>query len=572
MSHDSSMNQKPLADQTMLRRGIQAICLSVFLVLFLYVCWPYGASPSPDAVMMTPDQGAVPAHYAMELARKEVIPAETFLALDPLLSVSAAVAGRMWVGTLWGALIIGLFGLLIPRGFCSYLCPLGTLIDAVDKVLKGITRSKRLRDRGWGGLRFGILVLVLVAAGWGVLLAGFVAAIPVVTRGMAFAVAPLHTGVARGWHNVPGLSAGMLVSTALFVSILALGVISPRFWCRYVCPSGALLSLVSFVSVRKRRVSDACIACGKCRTACSFDAIRDDFQADIAGCTFCRACAAVCPTDAISFAPSATAAPRPQESCLPRPSGLTRRRFLTATGLGTCGALGIRYGFGAEGRRPLIRPPGSVPEREFLGSCIRCGECFRACPNNVLQPVGLEQGLEGLWSPCVVPDWSGCEPSCNNCGHVCPTGSIRALPLAEKRAARMGLAEIDRTTCLPWAGGSECQLCADECRAAGYDAIEFERIGVQVDEDGFPIEGTGVLAPVLLPEHCVGCSLCQTRCHRINVKTQRLLDASAVQVRAGAGREDRMTHGSYLALREQERRDRLERGRALELSRDAADG
>jgi MauM/NapG family ferredoxin protein len=200
------------------------------------------------------------------------------------------------------------------------------------------------------------------------------------------------------------------------------------------------------------------------------------------------------------------------------------------------------------GFRP-VRPPGSVPEQEFLQLCIRCGECFKACPNDVLQPLGFQQGLEGLWTPHVNADWAGCESSCNACTQVCPTGAIRALPLEEKKAARMGLAVVNERTCLPYAGREACQLCVDECVAAGYHAIEFIRVGTQADDLGNPIEGSGFLAPVVLPEKCVGCGLCQTRCYGINVAEKHLLRGSAIVIEGGEGKEDRLLTGSYIALR-----------------------
>ena len=55
----------------------------------------------------------------------------------------------------------------------------------------------------------------------------------------------------------------------------------------------------------------------------------------------------------------------------------------------------------------------------------------------------------------------------------------------------------------------------------------------------------------------MGCGLCQTRCHSINVKTKHLLASSAIVVEAGSGKEDRMLSGSYLALREQERKQNV---------------
>jgi NAD-dependent dihydropyrimidine dehydrogenase PreA subunit len=213
-----------------------------------------------------------------------------------------------------------------------------------------------------------------------------------------------------------------------------------------------------------------------------------------------------------------------------------------------------------------------VPEREFLQMCVRCGECFRACPNDALQPLGFDQGLEGLWTPRLAADWSGCEASCNLCGQVCPTGAIRALPLEEKRVARIGLAVVDLRTCLPYAGNDACQLCFDECTGAGYHAIEFIRVGTEIDERGQPVEGTGRLAPVVLPERCVGCGLCQTRCRAINAVEKGLLDESAIRMEAGEGKEDRLAEGSYVSLRQEEARRRKEEQKARLRHRDGQDG
>jgi NAD-dependent dihydropyrimidine dehydrogenase PreA subunit len=121
--------------------------------------------------------------------------------------------------------------------------------------------------------------------------------------------------------------------------------------------------------------------------------------------------------------------------------------------------------------------------------------------------------------------------------------------LEEKRVARMGLAIVDEATCLPFAQKEACDLCVQECDAAGYHAIEYTQVGVEVDHAGQPIEGTGFAAPVVLADKCVGCGLCQTRCYVINVKDRHVLSASAIIVEAGAGKEDRMMSGSYVELR-----------------------
>ena len=115
--------------------------------------------------------------------------------------------------------------------------------------------------------------------------------------------------------------------------------------------------------------------------------------------------------------------------------------------------------------------------------------------------------------------------------------------------ARMGLAVVDRATCLPYAGREECRLCIDECKAAGYDAIEIVRQNVEVDANGDPVEDSGMRVPVVVAERCVGCGLCQMRCRAIHVKSRHALQASAIEVVAGPGREDRLLNGSYLARR-----------------------
>lgn len=522
------------------RRVVQAFCFLGFITLFVWVAWPYGE-----------------ADYAKHRESKETIAAEFFLLIDPLVSLSTALATKSWIWSLSSAGIILAVCLLIPRGFCGFVCPLGTVIDGFDWALGRRIHRWKLNDenRGWWvHLKYYILVGCLVAALCGVLLTGFVAAIPVVTRAFLFLVKPVELGLIRGPHLNTGVNAGHIVSLLLFLGILLLGVFRRRFWCQYVCPSGAIFSLGNLLRVTGRKVEASCIACNKCVEVCPFDAIKPDYTTRTLECTFCQTCGGVCPTQAIQFVdrwdrfnlkPSETARER-----LP-----SRRGFL----LGTLAGVGVAASraFAAPEDVHPVRPPGSLPEEAFLQACIRCGECFQACPNDVLQPTGFEQGLSGLWTPRVNANWAGCEASCNNCGQVCPTGAIRALSMAEKRVARMGLARVE-SSCLPLAGKEPCQLCFDECKAAGYDAIEFMRVHPELDESGQPLEGSGYSAPVVLPEKCVGCGLCQTRCHSINVKTKHLLTSSAIIIETGVGKEDRMSSGSYLALREQERRSALQ--------------
>ncbi len=520
------------------RRLVQGICLLAFLVLFFYVCWPYGSS-----------------QYADAFHRRELVDAEFFLMLDPLVSLSAAVAARMFIWSWAAALGVVLLCVIFPRAFCGYICPLGTLIDGFDWLLGRRAGRSAHQRAGWlANIRYYLLAIVLAAAVFGVLLSGFVAAIPVLTRAMLFLLAPVQTGLWKGWYLVPPVNPGHVISILLFALMLGVGVLGRRFWCRHLCPTGALFSVVNTLRLTERRVTDACVKCGKCLQACSFGAVNNDFSTQFLNCTSCRSCRRACPAGAIRF----TLRWRDGED-LPAAAGasseavFSRRGVLAGLGgavvAGAGASLAAGGASGGPDANPPIRPPGSVPEDRFLQLCVRCGQCIKVCPNNVLQPAGFEHGFNGLWTPKVVPDWSGCEPSCNNCGHVCPTGAVRALTLDEKRAARIGLAQVDQHTCLPYAGQGSCQLCVDECRMAGYDAIEFIRVGGELDEQGEPVEGSGHLAPVVRKDRCIGCGLCQMRCHAINVKVKHLLKHGAIQVLAGEGKEDRIMSGSYIALR-----------------------
>jgi NAD-dependent dihydropyrimidine dehydrogenase PreA subunit len=517
-------------------------------------------SLGPWTLSQTP-HGNWPSHYADELAAKERIAAEAFLAIDPLVSLSTALASRAWVWSLLCAGVILLACVFIPRGFCGYLCPLGTLIDLFDwAVGRRVTRLRVPSDGWWVHTKYYVLLAVLVASLCGVLISGFVSAIPVITRGMLFLFGPLQTGLSRGWHQLPPLGPGHWFSLALFVGVLSLGFLQPRFWCKYVCPSGAVFSLGNLFRATERKVESSCIHCNKCIEICPFDAIKPDFTTRTSDCTLCQTCGGVCPVHAIKFVDRWDHVELKVLNDPPtNESPIGRRGFMsTAAGLvaGMTGGIGMATAASSFGTRdnspPLLRPPGSVPEAQFLQMCIRCGECFKACPNDVLQATGFEQGWNSLWTPRVVADWAGCESSCNACGQVCPTGAIRALPLDEKRVCRMGLAVVNEQTCLPYAGREACQLCVDECVHAGYHAIEFTRVGTEVGPDGLPVDGTGFLAPVVLADKCVGCGLCQTRCYGINVADKRLLDASAIVIEAGEGKEDRLMQGSYIGLRRQE--------------------
>jgi len=533
------------------RRLVQSACLVLFLYAFFHVCWPY-SSPFSSTT----------------LSDKEWFPAEGFLWMDPLSGISTALAGRTlhWPTLRWTAGIL-LFCLLVPRAFCGHLCPLGTLIDLFDWLVGRRFRRLHLGPRDptratawWVHIKYYLLVVVLAAALFGVLLAGFVSAIPVLTRALLFSGGRLQVAVMKGASHLLPVDWTFHLSMVLFAGIFLAGLLGKRFWCRYLCPTGALFSVLHVFRVGQRTVTERCTGCGKCVDVCPFDAVGEDFTTRAGDCAWCQSCGGVCPAQAVQFVtrwnkpPRADAeAPgrlegigtgsRPRERAPVRRPPLSRRGFVAASLFGiAAGATRLtgRHGPIAEGPRP-IRPPGSVGEEEFLGLCIRCGECFKVCPGPVLHPAGLEYGFESLWTPVARLEHAGCHQDCNFCTQVCPTGAISPLDIAVKRRTRMGLARIDSAACLPHRKDQlrqDCDLCYVECRRAGYDAIEMREIRIELTPP--PPEGmfsemeleamSRIRIPVVKAEACVGCGICQYRCHTRYVIQEQSLPTSAIVV------------------------------------------
>ncbi len=122
----------------------------------------------------------------------------------------------------------------------------------------------------------------------------------------------------------------------------------------------------------------------------------------------------------------------------------TRREALVTIGTVTAGiAVASTQPVQNPGKTFLIRPPG-VEEENFLSQCVRCGECFRICPTNTLQPTLFEAGITGFWTPVLVPRIGYCDYSCNACGQICPVQAIPPLSLPEKRQVKIGSAYINQ--------------------------------------------------------------------------------------------------------------------------------
>jgi NAD-dependent dihydropyrimidine dehydrogenase PreA subunit len=132
---------------------------------------------------------------------------------------------------------------------------------------------------------------------------------------------------------------------------------------------------------------------------------------------------------------------------------------------------------------------------------------MRACPTQALQSAVPEAGLEGIWTPGLVPRLGYCDYACNACGQVCPVQAIPPLSLEAKRLEVIGKAYIDQDRCIAWADHKDCIVCEEMCPLP-EKAIQLEETQVWAPDNN----RVTVKLPHVLREQCIGCGICEYKC------------------------------------------------------------
>ncbi len=209
--------------------------------------------------------------------------------LDPLAFLQVILARQpvTWIFA-FSALIPVILAMLLGRVFCSWLCPINTIFEVTRTILwkKYHRKALQLKLLTYPRLRYLLLGAGLLLTLAGVMVFPYI--LPYVLLGRF--IYYLTTG------TVFWIGLGFLISILLIDAFLQKG-----FWCNYLCPSGALLTLLG----KKRLLSikhnqELCNEhCSLCRNQCSWNANPKEEQFD--NCTNCGLCVEKCPRKALSY-------------------------------------------------------------------------------------------------------------------------------------------------------------------------------------------------------------------------------------------------------------------------------
>ena len=455
------------------------------------------------------------------------LPTDLFFRLDPLVGLAGMLAARRFVLTMFiGGLIVLVLTVILGRVWCGWLCPLGTVLDWVPSYKpKEADPNPR-----WRMVKYFLLGMIILAALLGNLSLIFLDPITLFYRTAATAILPGLVAIVSGVEQalvglpVPGLLDAVVVvdnflrgtvlpmyqpvfrlsglAILIFGVVLALNAIRSRFWCRYLCPLGGLLGLVSKVSWLRRSTNERCISCTQCARVCPTGTIdpKKDYASDPSECIMCLECAPACDKEGQQFyghfAPAVW-----------QPYDPSFRQLLISAGAAVT-VVGLSKVLPQNKRtQPFLLRPPAASDPDFMSKCVRCGICIQVCPTSGLQPSLAEAGWAGIWTPVLVPRLGYCDYSCNACGQVCPTGAIPSLTLEEKRQTVIGHAYVDHNRCLPWASNRSCITCEEMCPVSDK-AIQLEEV-VVLGPVGQPIT---LQRPYVIQDRCIGCGICENNC------------------------------------------------------------
>ena len=477
----------------------------VFVLLFFYLLFGSGRSSSED-----------------------INSTSVFFYIDPLLPILNFLStGSLLIIFMFSGITL-LLSLLLGRFFCGWICPFGS----INHLFSWLAKKKRngIIPLKYLSLKYFILAALLVSALMGTNLGGWLDPFSLLTRSSAALASPAeyllgHTNklfvseLASDFArtnpaiksaeelestNIERTTTQPLVIIGLFVFFLFMNFYQKRFYCNTICPLGALLGLISRVSLYRVKSTPECISCDKCSGNCTYGGNPDDefYKSE---CTVCFNCATDCNNDTVEY-----------KFELPKKADAEkvdfgRRKMIGAAAVGLVVAALPKSDMNAStiSRHNYMRPPGSINEDEFIDKCLRCGQCVQSCPTNFIQPALAATGIGGIWTPVLNAKAGYCKYDCNNCTKICPSKAIEKLSIKQKQFFKLGTAIIDKNRCYTYADGMNCTVCYDACPTK-EKAIQLRK----AETWNFQGKLKTVDQIYILPDKCIGCGLCEYLCPR----------------------------------------------------------
>ncbi|MCX6284209.1 MAG: 4Fe-4S binding protein [Bacteroidetes bacterium] len=394
-----------------------------------------------------------------------------------------------------GFIVVLLITLFFGRIYCSFVCPLGTILDAGYRMrdLKSVMKTDTGKPNRNAGSEFGAKDPL--------------ADIPGKSKPTFHISYPLSYSYLHPLNAISFYLLLLIIFTFFFHNILLINLFDPfsiggkifalfrgsalmalacimifglagffsgRRYCNMVCPAGMLLGFLSGISVFRISInSNRCKECGTCEGICKSSCIDHlSHRVDFDRCTACMNCLDSCSEHAVKYRylgfKGKLHKARREYKAAP-PADASRRSFLckSAGGAAALTTLIIPYRF----HSPLetfpdpmpVMPPGSISLKHFTSHCTACQLCVSSCPTHVLQPTFFEYGISGVFQPKLDFTRAFCRYDCIRCLEVCPSGAIQPLELKEKQKTQIGRAVFEKNQCLVVSEHKTCAKCSDHC-------------------------------------------------------------------------------------------------------------
>lgn len=408
------------------------------------------------------------------------------------------------------------FGLIlltleIGRGYCSGICPLGTLQDIIIFISRKITGRKYSYNSYPQFFQQGLLILLFVSVVIGNgLLIGFLDPYSIYGKIITnlckpflilfnniFAFLFKNVNIYIPVYTLNYINLILLLSTIfLFLIILLSAFFKGRIFCNLLCPLGAFFRFITRFSRLKIIIDDnKCVSCGLCEKLCKAECINSMGKSiDTERCINCFNCLDICNYAALNYQWA-----KKNKFDPARRNFIIKLKLLFLSGIFfTSFPLKIfSRKFLPFRNKDMITPPGSISVKNFLENCIRCHLCISKCPTGV---------ITSDFIPYLDYNKGYCEFECNICSQVCPTKAILPLGLQEKQLVQLGIVKFIKQRCIVYLEETSCGACSEHCPTKAVYMIPYKKEGLTI--------------PEINNEVCIGCGNCQKVCP---VKTEKAI-------------------------------------------------